>query len=367
MYRIGFYLKAIQGADSEGMIWTPMLDALALRGDWPDAGTLEAECDEPFISEHDRIAQLLPWVRGVSSAGEAAALLEFRAPAVRALAVREVVPDDNFISEVLGQAEEGDPGIASHLAENPNLNDAQRRHLTEEACGLLYGGSSAQSAVALSILSKIKSSPPIDISRALCRSIQEARKDRIPLPLLRGLRPLLAREDLDAEALAELAQVAADGYTALACHPSAGIEVWQELLRRGRREPAAWWALTESDRALSHPEVRARLLKLDKSPRTARLLLERSASDEFKEVFSVLCELVPQWAIRELETGLDSNPGFAGISTTYLLPLLQCEDREVRMRAMILIPRIAREDSVRADPEVRRSDSPESGPQAPTR
>jgi hypothetical protein len=128
------FQHAIQRADAEGVIWTPLLDALAVRPlwaagrrpTWDDSGPLRTwgvspeECPATvdYESPVDRVARLEPWISRQASARTVEPLLAFDYPPLLKLVARTTpFPDAAFVKAVLTQ-----PFLGPSLAANPHLS-----------------------------------------------------------------------------------------------------------------------------------------------------------------------------------------------------------------------------------------------------
>jgi hypothetical protein len=121
---------ALERARTEGVVWTPLIDALVESGFWMLAREEQRargdECDRTIPQSDELASGLTEWIRAQQDTSELEALLEFQASPVGAvLASHAARVDEDLICRVSERA----PGALPRLAENPSLDAETRAHL----------------------------------------------------------------------------------------------------------------------------------------------------------------------------------------------------------------------------------------------
>lgn len=131
MYEVGRLLdRALQQADAEGVVWTPVLDTLAGSVAWTDAVEIRRRGNAPSIpTPEERLQLLVPWISNVRDPDSLRSLLRFRFPGVAAAVARHArVFDRDLLLAIPLTAK-----TVEELARNPSLDRDLGAVLAERA------------------------------------------------------------------------------------------------------------------------------------------------------------------------------------------------------------------------------------------
>lgn len=119
--------RALRDADAEGVVWTPLLDALADSMAWIAIIAHRQKTEPKIPSAIDRAEQLIPWISGVDDPAMLYSLLKYRSEALHQVLAGHVRV---FDSTLLSGIPLSGP-IIEQLSQNPAIDDQSRNALVE--------------------------------------------------------------------------------------------------------------------------------------------------------------------------------------------------------------------------------------------
>lgn len=136
--KLRLYMQALEEADAEEVVWTPLLDAIASRRFSPSIFTYRSGADGRTVSIESperRVERLIPWIQSQTDPSAFDPLWSFEYSHVRRCIVRHAkCLTNDWVQRVLqGEAE------VWHLARNPTLTEQQRQKIHDWALACFKG------------------------------------------------------------------------------------------------------------------------------------------------------------------------------------------------------------------------------------
>lgn len=357
-------VRAIREAGADR--WTPLLDALSASGHWPrgwppaDRERLSAIKSGAISEEEFLESRIMPWAKSQTNPSSLAAVIRlYRAQVLaRVIAGQARALDITLVKQILARSPDLVLELGTRCKELP-------REVGEYLVELFVRNAAMPQA----------SKPEINISRAnavLCYKLFQDHgyflADAQLNTLLSSIRARAEHSPQGEDAPSRMAldlleafvlkkpdkkEIALQYIDAVGEAEEPGRVVrflkrlhdlnQAEIVTLELSQAVVWWfghevdvceALAQYSVARSDPEIRARLLDTD-SWIVADCLLEDARPEEFARLFRRLAPHRPDLAADAL--GHNSAVARATLDWFDLLPLLQDEDRDVRMQAVALL------------------------------
>lgn len=333
--KLAVWQRADADARDEGLVWTPVLDAIAAQQLWPaaDLGPAEVAGEAPVVrSAEEQAAGLLPWLRAQEDPERVAALLEFHAPAVRA-AVAEHAPclDTRLLTHLLDHSWEQ---IAA-AARNRTLGAAQVTLLAEVAARWL-AREPARAGVAGAALAALRAAGHRSLGHGAQELTSVIRQSRelaatapIPHATALALETVLDDPETPAATLRQALRACrwhADWLCRIAVHPAADVELWADLLRVSR-DPELRRTIARVPAARTDVAVR-RLLSQSSDAEVLCSLVEDADPGDLPYLVRRLASVFPKLLLTALARA--AAEGRLRATRSDLQPLLEHPDAGVR-------------------------------------
>ncbi|HEX7121796.1 MAG TPA: hypothetical protein VF178_05440 [Gemmatimonadaceae bacterium] len=305
---------ALAEARAEGLIWTPLLDAIAV--------SVRAEARNALR----HAMRLGKWIQEQTDANRLLPLLRFRCGDIcwlLGLNARVFSPAllDGLIEH---------PVALKKAATNPALDAANATYLlglARRAVGRSDSRSKTLIETAEILLQRLFHWT-INDRRALARRLGGLPGERRDAATLLTLDTETSTRLLERVRTAE--GIGFDALSNIAAHPNAPIGMLRQLAKQWHLRPV----LIERPEARADAEIRAQLLHTTAGEHL-RLLARETRGAEFLGIWRRLVRLQPGTAIEMLEAG--EVPDDVTLGPEELAPLFHAKDREVRLRAMLAV------------------------------
>lgn len=328
------YQRAIRDAESEGVVWTPVLDKLAAESLWPTADYSSygrtrfsiLQATKPLVSAAAQVEKLIPWIREQRDPGRLRSLLHFAYEGVLETVARYATClDEALIDDLLQRS----PHLGYHLAANPSLTKAQvdhlvrwaiaklddpsaiRRHRTRSTTSLprhardmlleLHEHGWLLDRTAREELLRIAQNQPVPKAPRKLDDSERIEASQAAKSVLLGLG-----DDLEPEILLRLYdafKTDADDVRRIVAHPAATLEIRRHIVSEcGFYQVRDY--LSQSPELRNDPVIRAALVR-SSAPSVLLRLCEDAEPSEFRRLFRKLARRDPLSALR-----LITAPGF---------------------------------------------------------
>jgi len=126
---VRFLSRALRDADSEGVVWTPLLDAIADSDAWERIVTIRDSIRVSIPSALERAERLVPWISSTRDPELLRGLLRYRSRVIHMVLARHVCVQDLDLLLSIPLT----PGVCEQFAQNPALDAGSREALIAHA------------------------------------------------------------------------------------------------------------------------------------------------------------------------------------------------------------------------------------------